>query len=219
MPEATRRMIRLAQGNLYGILSQLMTKKPQFEIDFRVEGVSQDAILQDEEMGSCAKSIGNGLSKGKMIFSEESSRAIYEKSNMELIELRQTSATIQCPSCLKHAPEGLNMCQCGFWLRPNQSTMERIRAAFAALKTPFFRTTAILSRGRKSELHPWQTDHAKAMDARRGAPKNSRKLHGWTEEYVKYLDYISQIDINYEAPYKQRSRCENTLFMRGVRFQ
>ena len=27
----------------------LVDKKPQFEIDLRVEGVSQDAILQDEE--------------------------------------------------------------------------------------------------------------------------------------------------------------------------
>ena len=43
-------MCRLAQGDLYGILSQLMKKKkPQFEIDLRVEGESQDAILQDEE--------------------------------------------------------------------------------------------------------------------------------------------------------------------------
>ena len=80
-------------------------------------------------MGSCAKSIRNDLSKGKMIFSEETSRAIYEKGNMELVELKQSSATSQCPSCLKHVPEGLNMCQCDVWLRPNQSTMERIRAA------------------------------------------------------------------------------------------
>ena len=36
--------------------------------------------------------------------SEESSHAIYEMSNLELIELRQSSATIQCPSCLKHVP-------------------------------------------------------------------------------------------------------------------
>ena len=72
--------------------------RKQFEIDLRVEGVSQDAILQDEakmneineklekfKMGSCAKSIRNDLRKGKMIFSEESSRAIYEMGNMELI--------------------------------------------------------------------------------------------------------------------------------------
>ena len=85
-------------------------------------------------MGSGTKSFRNALSKGNMIFSEESSRAMYEMGNMVLIELRQTSATIQCPCCLKHVAEGLNMCQCGVWLRPNQSTLERIRAAFAAFE-------------------------------------------------------------------------------------
>ena len=73
------------------------------------------------------------------------------------------------------------------------------------------------------------------MDARRGATKNRRKftskldrwqndeiyrasqlVHDWTEECVKYLDYISQFDISFEAHYKQRNRYENTLFMRGV---
>ena len=106
----------------------LVDRKPHFEIDLRVEGVSQDAILHDEakmneineklekrKMGSCAKSLRNDLSKGKMIFSGESSRAIYEMGNMEFIELKQTSETIQCSSCLEHVPEGLNMCQCGVW--------------------------------------------------------------------------------------------------------
>ena len=186
-------------------------------------------------MGWCAKSIRNELSKGKMISSEETSRAMHEMSNMELIELTQTSATDQCLSCLKHAPEGLNICQCGVWLRPNQSMMERIREAFAALKTPYFRTTTILSRGRKSGHNPWQTDLAKAMDARRGATKNScnftsvldrwqndeiyrasQLVHGRTEEYVNYRDYISQIGISYESPDKQWNRYESSLFMRGV---
>ena len=187
-------------------------------------------------MGSCTKSTRNDLSKGSTIFSEEIGRAIHEMGNTELIELKQTSATIQCLSCLRHVPEGWNTCQCGVWLRPNQSTMERIRSSFfAALKTPYFRTTAILSSGRKSGHDPWQTDHAKAMNARRRTTKSSRKLtsildpwqndeiyrasqevHGWTEEYHKYLDHISQIDIGHEAPYKQRPRYESTVYVRGV---
>ena len=44
--------------------------------------------------------------KVNMIFSEEASRAVCEMGNTELIELKQTSATIQCPSCLKQVPEG-----------------------------------------------------------------------------------------------------------------
>ena len=71
-----------------------------------------------------------------MTFSEESSRATYEMGNLELIELRQTSATVLCFSCLKDAPEGLNMCLCGVWLRPDQDTMDRIRAKFAAFLKP-----------------------------------------------------------------------------------
>ena len=37
----TRRLVRDSESDV--------EKKPQFEIDLRVEGVSQDAILQDEE--------------------------------------------------------------------------------------------------------------------------------------------------------------------------
>ena len=82
-------------------------QKPQVEIDLRVAGVSQDAILQNKKkmkeinkqlemlrIGSCTKSIFNDLSKGNTIFSEESRGAIYELGNLELIELRQTSATV-----------------------------------------------------------------------------------------------------------------------------
>ena len=162
--------------------------------------------------------IRDDLSKGGMIFSEESSRAIYEMANMELTELTQTSATIHCLSYLKHVPQELNMCQCGVWRRPNQSTMDRIRTAFAALKTPNCRTTVILSRGRKSGHNQWQVDHQEAMDARRGATKRheytsildrwqnderyraSWMVHGLTGEWVMYFDYISKIDIIHEAP-------------------
>ena len=62
-------------------LEPLVDNKLQFEIDLRVHGVSQDAILQYEAkmneineklekftMGSCARSIRNGLKKGETIF-------------------------------------------------------------------------------------------------------------------------------------------------------
>ena len=126
------------------------------------------------------------------------------------------------------------MCHCGVWLRLNQSTLDRIREACAALKTPYFRTTVILSRVRKSGHNQWQIDHQKAMDANRGVQKRSKytsilgrwhkdDVHrafqgaiGWTETYVKYLDYISEIYISYHAPCRQRVRYDNTVYMRGV---
>ena len=99
-------------------------------------------------------------------------------------------------------PEGLNMCECGVWLRPNQSTMDRIRTAFAALKTPYCRASVVISRGKKSGHNPWQMDHQKAIDAKRGARRRgkytsildrwkkdevfraSKLVHGWTDEWV-----------------------------------
>ena len=39
----------IAQGNLCKIRSQKVEQKPDVDIDLRVQGVSQDAILQDEE--------------------------------------------------------------------------------------------------------------------------------------------------------------------------
>ena len=168
-------------------------EKPKFEIDLRVEGVPQDAIRIDLKK------------KGDIIFSEESSRAIYEMGNLELIELRQASATVQCLSCLKHVPEGLNMFLCGFWLRPNQDTMNRIKARFEASTAPYYRAT-FQSRGRKNGHNQWRKDHGRAVDAKRGAMKRgdhpsilsrwqndeiyraSQVAIGWTETYVKYLD-------------------------------
>ena len=100
--------------------------------------------LEKLRIGSHTKSLRNDLKKRcNMIFSDLSTRAIYEMGNLESIELRQTAAIIRGPSYLKHAPEGLNMCLCGVWLRSNQSTMDRIRATFA---TPYYRTAVTVTR-------------------------------------------------------------------------
>ena len=58
-----------------------------------------------------------------------------------------------------------------------------------------------------SLLDRWQNDEIY---------RASQLVHGWTEESVKYFDYISKIDISFAAPYNQRSRYENSLLMRGV---
>ena len=178
-----------------------IVEKPQFEIDLRVEGVSQDAILQDEakmneinemfeklKVGSRTKSVRDDLSKGNMIFSEESSQAIYEMCNMELIELKQTSATIQCSSCVKHVLEDMNMCQCGVWLRPNQNTLDRIREAFTALKSPYFRTRDVIFSGH----NPCQKDHHKAMDAKKRRTK-TRQIHLYTGPMAKKTKYTERL--------------------------
>ena len=95
-------------------------QKPDVDIDLRVQGVSQDATLEDEatmreinqqvtkiKAGSNKISIRNDLANDGMIFSEESSRAIYEMGNVELIELKHISETTMS-SCLKHVFEDMS---------------------------------------------------------------------------------------------------------------
>ena len=63
------------------------------------------------------------------------------------------------------------------------------------------------------------------MDARRGACKDTveirwqenekyrktQQAHGWTEEYCRYPDYLTTIDISYIAPWHQRHQYESTI--------
>ena len=63
------------------------------------------------------------------------------------------------------------------------------------------------SRKLTSILDRWQNDEI---------CRAPQVVHGWTEECVKYIDYISKIDISYDANYNQRNRHENSLLMRGV---
>ena len=37
------------------------------------------------------------------------------------------------------------------------------------------------------------------------------RAHGWTEEYCRYLDYLTTIDIYYMAPWHQRHRYESSI--------
>ena len=90
------------------------------DTDLRGQEVTADALLKNEanteeikrvKIVSNKTCIREDLAKDKMMFSEESSRAVFEMGNVELIELETTS--IQCPSCLHHVFEGTFTCMCG----------------------------------------------------------------------------------------------------------
>ena len=103
-----------------------------------------------------------------------------------------------------------------------------------SVKNPYYRASIVISRGKESGNDPRQEDLLKAMHLKRGALKRgkytaimdrwqndevyreSQLVHGWTDEWVKYLDYISEIDISHNALCRQRLRYENTVCMRGV---
>ena len=135
------------------------------EIDLHVDGIPQEAILNDEiqmkdiketlqklQIGSQMQSMRHDLNKEDMIFCKESSKAIYEMGNVELIELRQTTSTVQCRPCWKHIPEGVLQCLCGNWLKPDEHRVNQIKLRFAELVRPYYRVLINKSRGRRHGL-------------------------------------------------------------------
>ena len=130
-------------------------QKVDVDTDLRKQEVTTDALLKNEantqeiesvNIGSNESCIREDLAQDKMIFSEESSRAMFEMGNVELIELKKTS--IQCPSCL-HLYVVKN-------IRPDKNVMNHITKAFEALKALCYRTSPIITRSSKCGQNPWQ---------------------------------------------------------------
>ena len=74
--------------------------------------------IERVQIGSNKICIREDLAKEKMVFSKESSRAIFEMGNVELIELKKSP--IQCPSCFHYVFEGTLLCKCGKQIKPDQ---------------------------------------------------------------------------------------------------
>ena len=129
---------------------------------------------------------------------------------------------------MKHIPEALTFCSCGICLRPDEETIQRIKARFQALIVPYCFARVSRSRGKTHGETQWQQDHLESN----GRPKrsmetakdsiviswqedekyrNSQQAHGWTEEYCRYLDYLATIDISCTVPWHQKHWCESTI--------
>ena len=180
----------------------------------------QDTIFEDEEQmeeinekleklesGSCSMSIRDDLIEDNMIFSEESSRVIYEMGNMELFELRQTTDTIQCHSCLRHIPRELKFCE---GLSPsrrryNKQNQRQIPSFDGSLYI------AIVNRSREQNAQKkqqWQEDLRKAMDVKRsksstilerGQDVKKYRTSQWTEVYCRYLIISVAVGYNLQS--------------------
>ena len=61
---------------------------------------ANNSVIERVKIGSNNICIREDLAKEKMVFSQESSQAIFELGSVELIELK--TSLIQCPSCLRH---------------------------------------------------------------------------------------------------------------------
>ena len=210
------------------------------KIDLKIDGVPQSDILKDEEqMKSISEAVeklqGTETNLGEdCIFTEEAADRIHRQRHAELVELRQTSKTLQCKDCLKHVPDRMVRCCCGYGNRPTQEFLQEIEERCRRPCRPQWKVR-FCSRGMKHGLQPWQETHKRAREHPRGVRKRGRKrqeewttirerwhkhdiyrtnqstLNGWTIENVKYLDCIGKIDISYTATKSQRSRWEGIL--------
>ena len=177
--------------------------------------------------------IREDLAKENMMFSQESSQAIFEMGKVEPIGLK--TIRIQCPLCLHYVLKGTIFCACGKHIRPDQEMTRRVKVAFEILKAPYFRTSMLTSRGYKHGPNLWQEHHHKAKDAPRSTRKNKRTYTsiwnrwqngatyreselaiGWSDAWARYLENIAQIDISHEATPEQRGRYHNLIYPRGV---
>ena len=101
----------------------------------------------------------------------------------------------------------------------------KYEARFEAMIVSYCLARENYSRG---ERH--KRDHWKAMNGRRRARKinhkslvlrkqsdekyrESQKRHGWTEEFCRYLDHLTTINISCTAPWHQRQQYENTVML------
>ena len=175
------------------------------KIELRMDGIIVSEILDDEKQMKSISEIVEQLhttnyGENHVFFPEEEAEQIKMQGNMEWTDLRRTTRTVQCGSCLRHV--------------------------LASWKVRMF------SRGYKHGPQKWQEDHRRAKkdlrSVRNNAGKNKQNwttilgrwnhdyvfrtdqstLQGWTIEYVRYLDYIGQVDISYTAPKSQRIRSQ-----------
>ena len=94
--EVERASRKLVQDTYEAVGDSHLTEKALTDAFSNNEANTQE--IERVKIGSNKICIREDLANEKMVFSKESSRAIFEMSNVELIELKKTS--IQCPSCV-----------------------------------------------------------------------------------------------------------------------
>ena len=165
-----------------------------------------------------------------MIFSEETSRAIYAMGNMEFIELKQNIVDYSVSFLLEARTRGIEDVS----MRRVASTPSKYdgtnQSSFCSVENAILSYHSNLVKrekkvdiilGRQIMPKPWMHKEEQRKTA-------ANLLVYWTDGRTTRptellncctvgLRSTPSIDISYEAPYKQRNRYEkNTLFMRGV---
>ena len=111
------------------------------KIDLRIDGIPQEAVLQDKmQMKSISETkrkleqskvdLGENFNQEDYVYTKETAEKIHDQGNVKLVELRQTTETIQCQACWKHIPEGIVKYYCGYMVRPTQQIINEIKDRF-----------------------------------------------------------------------------------------
>ena len=107
--------------------------------------------------------------KGNMIFSEESSRAIYEMGNMELIELRQASATSSVFLAWNTYQRDWTCVYVASGFDPIKVRWTESEQHLQRWKLLTYRTSVSLCQEKRSSGHnQWQMDHQKPWMQKEG---------------------------------------------------
>ena len=133
------------------------------------------------------------LAKEKMVFSRESSQAIFKMDDVELIELKKS--TIQCPSCLHYVFEGTFLCNCG---------------EEGSLRDPESTIPCIYGRDASRGATKGERGFTSQNDA---IYRQSQRADNWSDAWVRYLHHIVQFSIFHNAPQQQRERRMHILYL------
>ena len=202
-----------ASGDWSEVESLVENEELEFKVDLRSESRKMKNEWGKFRNGSRTKSLLEDVGKAEKIHEVQrrvESHNITDWATIELHEMGQLSRTVQCHPCLKHIPEGLTFCSCGICLRFDEATTPRIPGYHSSLLP----CTSDLLKRQEAWRSSWQRDHWKAMYAKSGAKKHEKDTitaNGWTEEYCRYLDYLTTIDISYTASWHQRHIYESTM--------
>ena len=197
------------------------------QIDLRVNGIPSDEIYKDEQyMQNISKQMEKLVDTEKSlqeeplesnIFSEEAEMKIYEAGNCELLDVQERSVKVQCQRRQAHVEAGFQVCQCGGKLDSFNEMLARTRRKFNELIESSHFLPFQKKRGSKHGVLPVQERHRRANEMtskikrrkehtsildrfqRHRIFRASRLVHGWTEVWCKYLDYIANIDITHQA--------------------
>ena len=182
--------------------------------------------LEKLKLGSSTKSIRDDLSEGNLIFGIKS---CYPRDGQHGVDRTETNLGDYSVSFLPEARtrgiEHVSMWRlastqskydgpdqnsiCSFYnslLTCLSNHFKRKEKWSQPMPTRSSKSHGCKTRKYTSKLDRWQNDEVYR------APQ---LVHGWTDEWVKYLDYTSKIDISHDAPHRHRPRYESTGYMRA----